>query len=820
MTYQVSFFTSGINKRVSNQVSITDMFDGIRSGRWINEIQRFRSIADDSERGKAKIKLPAFTPHGTFEGERTYDTFIDHSGIYCLDLDHNNSIRDALKDDPYVYALHSSVSGNGLAIYVKAHNLTQFKVGYGQVVDYFQKKFNVQIDAVCFDLPRLRIVTHDPELYLNPDSLVFGQLPSLSRTQATEILFGDELEHAITKLEALGVDILEDSYEVCMKVAYALLSEVPATTAESYMRRIWNLSSKYRAYADDELARRFREWRKHDETKGGSCTIATFWYLANQKAGIKPPHRRQRVEQSIRAVKRSGQSADLAFKEVEQVAQVVGDDHGAHALKVLINSVYLEPEITIGSFWFVDDKERLVIDEKRLLCDWLPTQGVMYLKHTEGYELVRVVDKIIEPIEIIELKQMVMLYVSTLPWEFDGVERFLLESAIIKNAKSIFSIDKLHFLPTLAANMLRDGRHESRFFYTNGWLSINAYGWQLKPYHELPGYIWRNQVKSRAFVSLSPENYLSSEFATVLFNMSGKNQDRYNALCSAVGYALHTYKDPSKPYAVILQDQEMGDEPQGGTGKDLVMKAIGHLRNVVYQSGKSFDPMKNFAFQRVDRRTELVVLQDLRKGVSFESLFNIISDGIEVERKHKDQYLLSYEESPKIGITTNYPLKENGSSNKRRKGKGEIEIAPHYSPTFSPFDEFGHNLFNDWQEAEWHKFDNFMANCVAGYLAHGMAESPDINRSKNALRTYTEDGFAEWMDDWWEHANKDARGWAAFRSSQLHNLYMSEVSPDITLERFSKWVKTWAAARSRKFEKANMTFSGIKAQWTFISPIQ
>lgn len=818
MQHLVSFYAVGKNAHSTEKMTLEAVILGIRNGQWYNEVSQYHALPDD-EKGGRKIFLPGITPHGTFGGKRDIDHFEDHSGIYCLDLDHDLSARYALQADPYTYALHSSVSGTGLAIYVRAHHVVRHKEGYMQVAEYYEAKYGIKIDKVCHDIPRLRFVSYDPTAYLNPDSLVFGQQPKMSVQEATEYLFGDELSNAIDQLEQNRVDILDDSYEVSMKVAYALLSELPASVAEGYMRRLWNLSAKYCSYSDTELNRRWEAWRKNHQSKGASgspCTIGTFWYLAGQKGGIKSSGRRQHIERVLRSNKRNSAAQELAVKEALR-STGEADEMSKAAMDTLAQAVYAEAEVTIGSFWYVDDKERLVIDEKRLLCDWLPGQGVMYLHHSEGYELVRVQDKIIHPLELIELKQMVMFYVSSLPWEFDGVERYMLEGAIIKNAKSIFMIDKLHFLPTLRANLLRDGKDEARFFYSNGWLSIKPLGIEMKPYTQLPGHIWASQVQDRDFRFLEPEQYVTGEFCKVLFNMSGQTKERYDALTSAIGFALHTYKDPSRPYAVILQDQEMGDEPQGGTGKDLVMKALGYLRNVVYQSGKAFDPMKNFAFQRVDRRTELVVLQDLRKGVTFESLFNIISDGIEVERKHKDQYLLSYDESPKIAITTNYPLKASGTSNARRKGKGEIEIAPHYNPGHTPFDEFGHVLFLDWDQNEWHKFDNFMASAVQGYLANGLASSPDVNRSANALRAYTEEGFGEWMDAWWQGAEKDSRGWAPFRSNVLYGQYASEASSEITLDRFGKWVRTWAAARGRKVEKKGMTWKGEKAQWTLVS---
>jgi hypothetical protein len=54
-------------------------------------------------------------------------------------------------------------------------------------------------------------------------------------------------------------------------------------------------------------------------------------------------------------------------------------------------------------------------------------------------------------------------------------------------------------------------------------------------------------------------------------------------------------------------------------------------------------------------------------------------------------------------------------------------MSSHYSDKFTPIDEFGHQLFNDWDEEEWARFDRYMIECYRIYLQKGLMEMPTVN---------------------------------------------------------------------------------------------
>ena len=109
--------------------------------------------------------------------------------------------------------------------------------------------------------------------------------------------------------------------------------------------------------------------------------------------------------------------------------------------------------------------------------------------------------------------------------------------------------------------------------------------------------------------------------------------------------------------------------------------------------GKNFKVDKNFAFQRVDLDTRILAIEDTRKNVDFEGFYAIITEGITVEKKNKDELFIPYKDSPKVMFTTNYTLPSSGNHAKRRQKV--LEFAPYFGLDKTPEDEFGHKLFDD-----------------------------------------------------------------------------------------------------------------------------
>src|SRR5699024_7206672 len=126
--------------------------------------------------------------------------------------------------------------------------------------------------------------------------------------------------------------------------------------------------------------------------------------------------------------------------------------------------------------------------------------------------------------------------------------------------------------------------------------------------------------------------------------------------------------------------------------------SIAMMKNVSKLDAKRFDFNSQFAYQTVETDTQVLVFDDAKKNFNFENLFSLITEGITLEYKGRDAIKLSVEDSPKILISTNYTIKSEGGSFKRRMF--EVELSSYFNSNYTPQDEFGCMLFDEWDEAE------------------------------------------------------------------------------------------------------------------------
>lgn len=122
---------------------------------------------------KLKAALPAAKPSGVFTTLRASSLNV-HSGILCLDYDEKDNrvtilsdVRDRLKQDPHVLALHATCRGAGLAVFVAvvATGATDHKASWRVASAYFRAAFNLNEDRSCGDVGRNRYVSFDPDTW-------------------------------------------------------------------------------------------------------------------------------------------------------------------------------------------------------------------------------------------------------------------------------------------------------------------------------------------------------------------------------------------------------------------------------------------------------------------------------------------------------------------------------------------------------------------------------------------------------------------------------------------------------------------------------
>ena len=395
-----------------------------------------------------------------------------------------------------------------------------------------------------------------------------------------------------------------------------------------------------------------------------------------------------------------------------------------------------------GWFWSYTRTGSIII-QKYKLQEWLYANNYQLYFHDPAsnvYRIISIDNKKVEEVFSENIKKFIKHKLIEAGYE-DVME------ALMKQTSSIFTDSFFEYIDRSEIKILHDKNNICYFPFKNGIVTVTKDDIICEKYLSIGEYsIWKSQINNLDIYVKSDFNPIGTEFYEFIKLICDNDEERIKYAISIIGYILHSYKDPSKPYAVILAEETDDEAKGGGTGKGIFFKAISKLIPTVSIDGKNFRPDKTFAFQRVSLGTKLVVIEDCPKNVEFERYYPTITEGITIEKKNKDELFLNYSESPKIAFTTNYSISSNAEHSKRRQKV--LEFSPYFNSKHTPLDHFGHKLFDDWDDDEWQRFYNFMFYTVKIYLTTGIASmdnSIKLKRKQVKLQ-FTED-FLDYYDD-------------------------------------------------------------------------
>jgi len=470
-----------------------------------------------------------------------------------------------------------------------------------------------------------------------------------------------------------------------------------------------------------------------------------------------------------------------------------------------INDILIANGEQILSFWEINEtktgKDIKIMRHK--FVNFLYDSGFhlfFYEKGNSIYRIVKQSDAFVEEATAETIKKYIKNYIQNLPPKFDSITPNELLEIVLKGTDSYFGKGLIEFLDAKNIDLLKDDTGEAYFPFKNGIVKITKDGAKLMNYGDVGKVVWQSQVIDFNIDVDQDFDYQLCEFYRFMEKVAGEESDKLVYLISLVGYLLHRYKDPSRPWAVVLAEETEDEKNGGGTGKGILVKALSYMANVERVDGKNFKLDKNFAFQRVGLDTKIVAIEDVRKNVDFEGFYSIITEGITVEKKNKDELFIPYKDSPKILFTTNYTIPSVGNHAKRRQRV--FEFSNFFSSKYTPADLFGHKLFDDWDLDEWNRFYNLMFTCVAWYFNSGVKENENgikLNRKHIKLN------FGEEFLEWWDEQNELLfNGYKTFK--ELYNSFI--VANDYDKKDYSQ--KRFKKALEESCEKFGIILDGKK----------
>ena len=391
-----------------------------------------------------------------------------------------------------------------------------------------------------------------------------------------------------------------------------------------------------------------------------------------------------------------------------------------------------------NQFWDYEGK-KIVINQYKL-NRYLSSEGFYKFKsaNDDVYDFLRIVDKKIEKTTPTKMSEFV---VSELESCNDPLipQDDLLESFVSTGIK-YFKLDKLITISEITnLDVHEDTAEKAYYYFRNNFVEINKEECFVRDYSELNKRIWKYNIidKDITLDNKKGDFQLFSEYCST-FN---GNMDilSLESLETSFGYLCHRYKDVSNTKLCLfvdsLKEENIAENgcsnisSNGGTGKSLLLnQCLNQMMNCCIVDGKQFNPKSQFGFQQLIDEDSVMLIDDVDKKFDIENLYSVITGSIEIERKFKDRVSLSFENAPKIAISSNYAVGSTGTSFSRRVHVHQL--SDYWSnllktKQLNPSDVLpnGRLFSKTWSEEQWNQFYTYLFKCIQKYLTKGLVSA-------------------------------------------------------------------------------------------------
>jgi hypothetical protein len=692
---------------------VEHIIERIKNGASKELVKRIRLEQKKAERNELKKKLPAICFSGKFI-KRNDSSIQEHSGLICLDFDGYEKNKELLQDkenitkSPYTYSVFISPSGKGLKVLVKIPQDIDNHVNY---FNSLQNHFNNdKFDVTCKNLSRVCYESYDPLIYHNENSSVWDKIEEKEYTEKHQ--YRDAPTIPITDENRI-VEILSVWWQ----------KKYPMNEGQRN-HNCYVLASAFNDFGINKSLAGYilSNYQTSDFNEAEINRTINSAYSNTQNFGTKYYEDEDRLNNLKIKLKRG-----TSKKEIR--SQLAETDMESEVIDAVLTRIDEEAQET--QFWTKNEKGTIKIIHV-LFKQFLEDNG-FYKYCPEGgknYVFVKVTNNLIDHTDEKSIKDFILNYLL----ELDDLSIY----NYFADQTRFFREEFLTLLSTIDIYFIEDNKDTSYLYFRNCAVKVTKKEITIIDYIDLGGYVWKDHVINRNFTTCNDD----TDYKVFIFNICKGEEDRKLSMESTIGFMMHGHKNLSYCPAVILNDEVISDNPEGGTGKGIFMNALSQMKKVVTIDGKAFAFERSFAYQLVSADTQILVFDDVKKHFDFERLFSVVTEGMTLEKKNKDAIKIPFSKSPKIAITTNYAIKGSGNSFARRKW--ELELHQHYNKNNTPLDEFNKLFFGDWNDDEWCAFDNYMINCLQGYLNTGLVQSKFVNLKKRQLSAETCHDFIEW----------------------------------------------------------------------------
>lgn len=275
---------------------------------------------------------------------------------------------------------------------------------------------------------------------------------------------------------------------------------------------------------------------------------------------------------------------------------------------------------------------------------------------------------------------------------------------------------------------------------------------------------------------------------------------------SAIGYLLHDYFDPANAKAVVLMDAERegqsDGESYGRSGKSLVSDLLKEIIQCVTIDGKKPDiDTDKHLFSEVDERTQVIIMDDIRRNFDFESLLSKITGNFSTRAMYQTDTKIAKANTPKFLITTNHSIKGATNNSSFEDRIHYCVFSDFYNKDHKPIHDFHQRFFDDWEHEQWNLTWNLVACCVQIYLEHKLIEAPGNLHIQKQQRGEIGDNFMDYLNAYFIEYDYD-------ETKQKFNGRF-----DVLINKATFYTEYLEAKKNYKYAYKDRTFWNKLKQW-------
>ncbi|MDP1763061.1 MAG: BT4734/BF3469 family protein [Sediminibacterium sp.] len=830
----ITFFTNATAKQAF-PFTVEDCVHLISADGLKPETEKYRAMAAGKAKDNAKKQMRGvcWSVSKYKDNHRLAANCEQHSGLICIDIDKldTDKYQDLIKTiptDPYTHICFISPSGNGIKVVIRIEaDAAKHLAYFHSIAEYYLLTYGITIDSSGKDVSRLCFCCYDPQCKYYPNSKTF-------ELRTSEKLFIAQSEAPVTqpiKLTSNQQQNLRKNTGITTNDVFEFTQNIKQYTEGNRNQFVHLFACNCNRKGISQL-----------EAESFALGFATDLDAKEVKDTVNSAYKHHTHEHGKFAPKAKNISANTGIKNLAGSTNKPLPDSNRQATRLAGKTDHPQTDAvqrsghqsadsgTAGEedfirFWneaVEEDKAGKQLTKYSLdyirYFDFLESQGFYRLQLPNNkYDLIRFKDNICTP----QMTHNIQDHLNQ--WCKSNNELGVL-SMLRKGAKTYFALNQFDNLNYKTIEFAKDTHDTAFYYFRNGIAEVTERGIEFVEYKQHNKSIWRSQIIDHDFIPLPSDlpvtaddnidfDAMPCEFAKFISRAASNPQSdavsieirekRYFSFCSSIGYMLHDHKTNISK-AIIAVDHKLAmdrTEQNGGTGKSIVGNSFKYLKKIAMIDGREFKEDYPFRFDMLETDTKIIVMQDCRHNLDFGSFFVPITGDFTYNRRNIGFRTIKYEDSPKFWFDSNFTFKGEGNSHRRRQHV--IEFDDYYSEEHTPYDDFSHYMFTDWDSEEMNRFYNFMLQCVQIYLAEGLLPYQKGNYDERKLTNECPVEFIDFMDA------KDEKGvYLIQRNREILKVELlkqwTEKCRELNMQNttshmFSKFVKKYAKTRGLFF---------------------